>query len=89
MKVSVEPSSVSNVTFTNFNGGFVSAYTDNSSLIKSVTFATTADIAGTGQTRFGGMVADTAVPEPATWAMMILGFGAAGSMIRRRRLAVA
>lgn len=25
------------------------------------------------------------VPEPATWAMMILGFGAAGSIIRRRR----
>jgi hypothetical protein len=25
------------------------------------------------------------VPEPATWAMMILGFGAAGSLIRRRR----
>ncbi|CAN7462522.1 PEPxxWA-CTERM sorting domain-containing protein [Phenylobacterium sp. LjRoot164] len=32
-----------------------------------------------------------AVPEPATWAMMILGFGAAGVAIRgsRRRLAVA
>ena len=28
-----------------------------------------------------------AVPEPATWAMMILGFGAGGSMIRRRRVA--
>lgn len=26
-----------------------------------------------------------AVPEPATWAMMILGFGAAGAVIRRRR----
>jgi hypothetical protein len=29
------------------------------------------------------------VPEPATWAMMILGFGAAGSMIRRRRTVTA
>lgn len=28
------------------------------------------------------------VPEPATWSMLILGFGAAGSMIRRRRAAV-
>lgn len=26
-----------------------------------------------------------AVPEPATWAMMILGFGAAGSVLRRER----
>jgi len=25
------------------------------------------------------------VPEPATWAMMILGFGAAGGMLRRRK----
>ena len=29
------------------------------------------------------------VPEPATWAMMILGLGAAGSLIRRRRAALA
>lgn len=28
------------------------------------------------------------VPEPATWALMIMGFGSAGAMIRRRRLAV-
>lgn len=34
-------------------------------------------------TDLGG--AGGAVPEPATWAMMIIGFGAAGSMIRRRR----
>jgi hypothetical protein len=26
-----------------------------------------------------------AVPEPATWAMMIFGFGLAGSLFRRRR----
>jgi len=27
----------------------------------------------------------TAVPEPTTWAMMLLGFGGIGAMIRRRR----
>ena len=31
----------------------------------------------------------SAVPEPATWAMMISGFGLAGSLIRRQRLSVA
>lgn len=30
-----------------------------------------------------------AVPEPAAWALMILGFGAAGSALRRRRTVVA
>lgn len=30
-----------------------------------------------------------AVPEPATWAMMITGFGMAGTMLRRRRMVAA
>ena len=30
-----------------------------------------------------------AVPEPATWALMILGFGSVGAMLRRRRTALA
>jgi hypothetical protein len=34
-------------------------------------------------------VAAGGVPEPATWALMILGFGSAGAMLRRRRLAAA
>lgn len=31
-------------------------------------------------------VAISAVPEPATWAMLILGFGAVGYVTRRRRV---
>ena len=34
-------------------------------------------------------VASGAVPEPASWALMILGFGSAGAMLRRRKLATA
>jgi len=32
---------------------------------------------------------ETAVPEPSTWALMILGFGAVGTTMRRRRLGAA
>lgn len=32
-----------------------------------------------------GLPGSIAVPEPATWAMMILGFGLAGTMVRRGR----
>lgn len=31
----------------------------------------------------------TVVPEPTTWALMIIGFGGAGAMLRRRRRALA
>jgi len=36
----------------------------------------------------GGTVTINAVPEPGTWAMMLLGFGAAGVAMRRRRAPV-
>lgn len=42
-----------------------------------------------GDNRLGTVVLGGAVPEPATWAMMIIGLGAAGSMIRRRRAVTA
>lgn len=38
---------------------------------------------------FIGVVAFNAVPEPATWAMMIMGFYGLGSMVRRRKAALA
>lgn len=34
------------------------------------------------------VAAPAAVPEPATWGMMVLGFGLAGAAVRRRRTAV-
>ena len=34
-------------------------------------------------------ITSAAVPEPATWAMMIMGFGAMGSILRRRKAAYA
>lgn len=43
---------------------------------------------GTGGTRFGTYIASInvgSVPEPATWGMMIAGFGLVGAMQRRRR----
>lgn len=40
------------------------------------------------QIRVGNPIAGV-VPEPATWAMMILGFGGVGSLLRRRRTVVA
>jgi hypothetical protein len=35
------------------------------------------------------VVVETPVPEPGTWALMILGFGGAGAMLRQRRHGVA
>jgi len=42
---------------------------------------------GVGQIRIEDATAG--VPEPATWALMILGFGAAGATLRRRRTVLA
>jgi len=63
----------------------------------SFTFTTTGgalNITQTGPSNQQGNVIDdikvSAVPEPTTWAMMIVGFGVAGAMVRsRRKLALA
>ena len=46
--------------------------------------ALTATVGGNGGVFFD-KVSVAAVPEPATWGLMILGFGGAGAMLRRRR----
>jgi hypothetical protein len=53
--------------------------------LTNVQVNTTANIGGVGQVSINGI----AVPEPATWAMMIMGFGVAGSVLRRRRTVAA
>jgi hypothetical protein len=60
-------------------------------LISSITFNTSATLASGGvtdlrQLRVGGV---SAVPEPTTWAMMLIGFGAVGYSMRRRKVGYA
>lgn len=45
----------------------------------------TSSITTTFQGASGGLIVPGAVPEPGTWAMMLLGFGAIGMTIRRSR----
>ena len=40
---------------------------------------------GPAGSNFNGTANLTAVPEPATWGLMLLGFGAMGGMLRTRR----
>lgn len=47
------------------------------------------DFTSTGNSFEFDSLAGSAVPEPATWAMMISGFAGAGAMLRRRRTASA
>ena len=47
------------------------------------------DFAREGTVSFSISEVTRGVPEPATWAMMLIGFGAMGVALRRRRVAVA
>ena len=71
--------SFSNIT----NDQFFNFVTSNNQVISSIEFRTSSEVA-LGQVRLGG-IEGIAIPEPATWAMMILGFGGVGAMMRRRR----
>lgn len=65
-------------------GQLIFTYADATQTITFSNFATRWQAGQNGSSASGGGVV-TAVPEPATWAMMIGGFGLAGAAIRRRR----
>jgi len=62
------------------------AFAQNGRFIYSVNLNTGAltQVGQTDRTLFGIAIVNTAVPEPATWAMMVIGFGAIGAGLRRR-----
>lgn len=56
---------------------------------KSIDFAGGADHVAYDNITFGSAIAGGGVPEPASWAMLIVGFGLVGAATRYRRVAVA
>jgi hypothetical protein len=78
----------SNFAFNIANGVFDSASREmiplvaNATNIITVTGTTFGDASYSGTLSFGQTAA---VPEPATWALMLMGFGAVGFSMRRRR----
>lgn len=64
------------------NDQFFNFVATNGQVISSVEFRTSNEVA-LGQLRLGGLAA--AIPEPGSWALMIVGFGGVGALMRRRR----
>lgn len=66
---------------------FVSFLASNGEHITHISFNNTGNSGFTDlrQLRINGIQGITPVPEPATWAMMLVGFGAAGVAMRRTR----
>jgi hypothetical protein len=52
--------------------------------IRNVAFTVNGGIADVRQIRLDGFAATSAIPEPTTWAMMLVGFGAVGYSMRKR-----
>ena len=74
-------------TFTLDDNGqnFFTAVASNGELIKTVQINSTVGLADIEQVRIGVGPIGAVIPEPATWAMMILGFFGMGATLRSRR----
>jgi hypothetical protein len=79
---------VSNIGFNIANGVFDQASRELIPLIANATNTITINGTSAGDASYSGTLSfgmSSAVPEPATWALMLLGFGAVGFSMRRQR----
>jgi PEP-CTERM motif-containing protein/uncharacterized protein DUF642 len=82
----VQLTSILSVPSTAFSGwNVVTMYFKPTSSTETLTFLSLGTPNGLPPMALLDGVSLTAVPEPATWAMMLIGFGGLGAMIRRRR----
>jgi hypothetical protein len=63
---------------------FFNAVASGGEVIKNVSISTTVNLADVQQVRLGSVLS-AVIPEPGTWAMMILGMGGLGTALRSRR----
>lgn len=70
--------------FVGFNGFVLDDFGDGGSTMIGDSPDTPRGIFCNGCTTFTDTVAGGAVPEPSTWALMLLGFGGLGAVLRRR-----
>jgi hypothetical protein len=64
------------------SGNSIYNYSTGGALLNTMTFPD-------GQINYSAIAINAGVPEPGTWALMILGFGGVGAMIRRRKSGMA
>ena len=70
---------------TSFAGTFTLNFANSNPVVFSTIADRYASIAPNGQSGEGRIIVPPAVPEPATWAMMLVGFGGIGMAMRRGR----
>ena len=68
-----------------FDNGIAEFWNLSSLFLEAGTYTLTINGDNSSTGSLGGTVTINAVPEPGTWAMMLLGFGAAGYAMRRRK----
>ena len=72
----------------NFDNGIVEFWSLSSLFLEAGQYTLSINGNNNSTGSLGGTITINAVPEPGTWAMMLLGFGAAGYAMRRRRAPV-